>query len=153
MNNFRAIIFAILMVFTAALSTPVLAQNFPLKPIRIISPGIAGSPGDVRVRQVAQKLNESLGQPVVVDNRPGANGMIAAKLAAKATADGYTLLSCNGNHVLNELLYPDASTRLNQAFVPVTRLTSGPLILAVEYKRQHQERTPHECFDGPPRTA
>ena len=132
MNNFRAIIIAMLVVLTAGtLSTPALAQNFPIKPIRIISPGIAGSPGDVRVRQVAQKLNEALGQPVVVDNRPGANGMIAAKLAAKATADGYTLLSCNGNHVLNELLNPDSSTRLNQAFLPVTRLTSGPLILAV----------------------
>ena len=132
MGNFRAIVIVTLAVLTAAMfSAPSSAQSFPLKPIRIISPGVAGSPGDVRARQVAQKLTEALGQPVVVDNRPGASGAIAATQAAKAVPDGYTLLSCNGNHVLNELFNPDSLLRLNKEFVPITRLTSGPLILAV----------------------
>ena len=119
------------MLIAATLSSSALAQNYPIKPIRILQPGVAGSAGDMRARQAAQKLNEALGQPVVVDNRPGANGAIAAKLAAKAAADGYTLLSCNINHALNDLLNPDPSARLNQELVAVTRLTSGPLILAV----------------------
>ncbi|HKA41319.1 MAG TPA: tripartite tricarboxylate transporter substrate-binding protein [Burkholderiales bacterium] len=130
MGNFRAIVIAALVAPVAgAWSAP--TQNFPSKPIRIVLPGIAGSPGDVRARQVAQKLSETLGQPVVVDNRPGANGAISARQAAKAAPDGYTLLSCNVNHVLNDLLNPDPVSRLNHELVPITRLTSGPLILAV----------------------
>lgn len=130
MDNFRTIA-AATMLIAATLSSSALAQNYPIKPIRIVQPGVAGSAGDMRARQVAQKLNEALGQPVVVDNRPGANGAIAAKLAAKAAPDGYTLLSCNINHALSDLLNPDPASRLNQELVAVTRLTSGPLILAV----------------------
>jgi tripartite-type tricarboxylate transporter receptor subunit TctC len=85
----------------------------------------------MRARQVAQKLKESLGQPVVVDNRPGANGAIGARLAAKASPDGYTLFNCSSVHMMNDLLSPDPSTRLNKDFVSVTKLTSGWLILAV----------------------
>src|SRR5262249_14889393 len=99
-------------------------------PIRFIAGG-AGSPADMRARQVAQKLKESLGQPVVVDNRPGANGMIGARLAAKSAPDGYTLFNCNSGHMLNDLLNPEPSTRLNKDFVAITKLTSGWLILAV----------------------
>jgi tripartite-type tricarboxylate transporter receptor subunit TctC len=131
-NNFLTIVTATLAALTAStLLTPALAQNFPLKPIRIVNPGIAGSASDMRARQVAQKLNEALGQPVVVDNRPGANGAIAAKLAAKSAPDGYTLLNCNIAQALNDLLNPDPSCRLNHELAPITRLTSGPLILAV----------------------
>jgi tripartite-type tricarboxylate transporter receptor subunit TctC len=110
---------------------PTAAQNYPTKPIRIITGTATGAPGDVRVRQVAQKLIESLGQPVVVDNRPGANSAIGARLAAKAAPDGYTLYSCSSNDAMNDLLNPDPSSRLNWELVPVTRLTSGPLILVV----------------------
>ena len=118
-------------ITTAVLSTSALAQNYPVKPIRIITGTATGAPNDVRVRQVAQKLIESMGQPVVVDNRPGANGAIGARLAAKGAPDGYTLYSCTNNDMMNDLLNPDPSSRLNQELVPITRLTSGPLILAV----------------------
>jgi tripartite-type tricarboxylate transporter receptor subunit TctC len=85
----------------------------------------------MRVRQVAEKFRESLGQPVVVDNRPGANGAIGAKLAAKAPPDGYTLFNCSTLHMLNDLLNPDPSTRLNKELALITRLTLGFPILAI----------------------
>lgn len=131
MDGFRTIAISLLVAVTAATSpTPALAQTFPTKAIRFIAGG-AGSPADMRVRQVAEKLKESLGQPVVVDNRPGANGAIGAKLAARAAPDGYTLFNCTILHALNDLLNPDPSSRLNKELVPITRLTSGPPILAV----------------------
>ncbi len=80
------------------------AQNFPSKPLRIIVPAIAGSAPDVRVRQIAPKLAEALGQHVIVDNRPGANGRIAAQQAAMAQADGHTLMSALINNAINDVL-------------------------------------------------
>ena len=132
MRTFRTIATATLMLFTAgALPIPAWAQNYPIKPIRILVGAVAGSAGDVRTRQAAQKLNETLGQPVVVDNRPGANSAIATKLAAKAAPDGYTLYACSINNVLNDLFTPDPSSRLIHELAPITRLTSGPLMLAI----------------------
>ena len=131
MDSFRTRATAILTVVTAvAVPAATSAQSFPNKPIRFIAGG-AGSPADMRARQVAQKLKESLGQPVVVDNRPGANGAIGARLAVKSAPDGYTLFNCSTLHMLNDLLNPEASTRLNKDIVPITRLTSGWLILVV----------------------
>ena len=132
MDNLRTIAAASLVACAiGTMPAPGLAQHYPIKPIRILVGSIAGSAGDVRTRQAAQKLNEALGQPVVVDNRPGANSGIAAKLAAKAAPDGYTLLACSINNVLNDLFTPDPASRLIHELAPVTRLTSGPLILAV----------------------
>src|SRR6185503_18463866 len=131
MDGFRTIATAALTVVTAgALPASAAEQNFPVKPIRFIAGG-TGSPTDMRARQVAQKLKESLGQPVVVDNRPGANGMIGARLAVKSSPDGYTLFNCSTLHMLNDLLNPEPSTRLNKDLVAITKLTSGWLILVV----------------------
>src|ERR1700682_3986250 len=80
-------------------------QRYPAKPIRL---GIGSPPGgstDILARVIAQKLNESLGQPVVVDPRPGASGIIAGEIAARANADGYTLLFPSLQHVINVGLY------------------------------------------------
>jgi len=107
------------------------AQNFPGKPIRIIAPVVAGSAPDLRVRMVAPRLTEALGQPIVVDNRPGANGAIGAREAARAAPDGYTLFNANINNALNDLLSPDPSCRLNQELVAVTDLALSPLIMVV----------------------
>ena len=116
-------------IFAAAGLTT--AADFPTKPIRLIVPQVAGGAADIRARQVGQKLTEAFGQPVVIDNRGGANSAIGAKLAAKASPDGYTLFNCNSNNALNDLLDPDPSARLNEEFMAVTRLTSGPVILVV----------------------
>lgn len=110
---------------------PVLAQGFPARPIRIIAPVVAGSAPDLRVRQVAPKLTEALGQPIVVDNRPGANGTIGAREAARAVPDGYTLFNANINNALNDVLNPDPSCRLNEELVAVTDLALSPLVMVV----------------------
>ncbi len=80
---------------------------------------------------VAPRLTEALGQPIVVDNRPGANGSIGAREAARAVADGYTLFNANINNALNDLLSPDPSCRLNQELIAVTDLALSPLIMVV----------------------
>src|SRR5262249_41959552 len=112
----------------ALLSASALAQQFPSKPIRIVLPAVAGSAPDLRVRQVAPKVGDALGQPIVVDNRPGA---IGAREAAKAAPDGHTLFNANINNALNDLLAPDLSCRLNQELVAVTDLALAPLIMVV----------------------
>jgi tripartite-type tricarboxylate transporter receptor subunit TctC len=122
---------ATLAIAAATLSASALGQNFPAKPIRIITPVVAGSAPDLRVRSVAPKLVEALGQPIVVDNRPGANGAIGAREAARAAPDGYTLFNANINNALNDLLKPDPSCRLNQELVAVTDLALSPLIMVV----------------------
>src|SRR3989442_1004868 len=102
------------------------AQSFPGKPIRVIVPSIAGSSPDVRVRQIAPKLSEAVGQPVIVDNRPGANGAIAAQQAAKAAPDGHTLFFALINNAVNDLLNPNSCCRLNHELAPVVHFTVTP---------------------------
>jgi len=107
------------------------AQSFPGKPIRVIVPSIAGSSPDVRVRQIAPKLSEAVGQPVIVDNRPGANGAIAAQQAAKAAPDGHTLFFALINNAVNDLLNPNSCCRLNHELAPVVHFTVTPLAMVV----------------------
>jgi tripartite-type tricarboxylate transporter receptor subunit TctC len=115
-----------------ALPTAAFSQlHYPSKPIRIIVPSIAGSAPDVRVRQISPKLSEAVGQPVVVDNRPGANGTIATQLAAKAQPDGHTVFFGLVNNALYDLLYPDWCCRLNRELVPVVHFTLTPLVVVI----------------------
>jgi tripartite-type tricarboxylate transporter receptor subunit TctC len=107
------------------------AQTWPAKAIRLIEPAGPGSAVDVFARKLGPPLAEALGQPVVIDNRPGANSAIGAREVARAPADGYTLLHGNINNALNDLLSNDACCRLNEALIPVTRLTSTPLVMVV----------------------
>jgi tripartite-type tricarboxylate transporter receptor subunit TctC len=107
------------------------AQSFPSKPMRILVPGPAGSSPDIRARQIATKLSESLGQPVIVENRPGGAGLIAAREAAKAAPDGHTLLLALINNAIGDVLKPDPCCRLNHELVPVSRFTMTPLLVVV----------------------
>ena len=107
------------------------AQSFPAKPIRIIVPLAAGGPGDVLARTVGQKLAESVGQQVVVDNRPGANSNIGNEAVAKAPPDGYTLLATASTLTINPSLYANLPYDAVKSFAPVTLIASTPLVLVV----------------------
>jgi len=104
---------------------------YPNKPMRMIVPYPPGGPTDVLGRIVAQKLSESLGQQVVVENRPGASGMIGSEIVAKAAPDGYTLLTNASIHVINPSLYPKMSFDVLRDFAPVSLIAQVPLILVV----------------------
>jgi tripartite-type tricarboxylate transporter receptor subunit TctC len=107
------------------------AQSFPNKTLRIIVPAGPGSAVDVVARDLTPGLSEALGQQVIVENRPGGNSSIGAREVARAGADGHTLLHGNVNNALNDLLSPQPCCKLNEALVPVTRMTSSPLVLVV----------------------
>jgi tripartite-type tricarboxylate transporter receptor subunit TctC len=107
------------------------ASAWPVKPIRIIEPAGPGSAVDVFARKLSTPLGDRIGQPVVVENRPGANSAIGAREVARSPADGYTLLHANINNSLNDILSSDACCRLNEALVPITKLTSTPLVMVV----------------------
>jgi tripartite-type tricarboxylate transporter receptor subunit TctC len=99
--------------------------------MRILVPAPAGSSPDIRARQIAGKLAESLGQPVLVENRPGGAGLIAAREAAKAPPDGHTMLLALINNAISDVLKPDPCCRLNRELLPVSRFTMTPLLLVV----------------------
>ncbi|MDB5805999.1 MAG: hypothetical protein JWN73_3321 [Betaproteobacteria bacterium] len=117
-----------LCVLLAAL--PAAAQNFPARPVRVIVPYAAGGPTDVVARALTQKIGEAWGQPLVVDNIAGANGVIAQEQAAKALPDGYTIFVQSMAYVVNPLIYK-VSYSLERDFVPVSLVASFPLMLAV----------------------
>ena len=108
------------------------AQAYPAKPIRLVVPFPPGGPADLVARPLAQRLNESLGQPVIVDNRPGATGTIGASIVAKAPADGYTLLLGTSNEiVMSPGLYEKLPYDPNRDFTAITPVITFPNILVV----------------------
>ena len=107
------------------------AQEYPAKPIRIIVPFAAGGPADIYARFVGQRLQDSLGQSVVVDNRPGAGAIIGTDAVAKSPADGYTLLMMSNTHTVNESLIPNKPYQLLRDFVPVAPINYSDLVLVV----------------------
>src|SRR5271167_3083380 len=97
---------AVLLAVLALSATGAAAQTYPAKPIRLVVPFPAGGTTDILAREVGQRLSVSLGQPVVIDNRPGAAGNIGSDLVAKSAPDGYTLLMATvGTHAINPSLY------------------------------------------------
>jgi len=122
----RAILCAVLFSAPAAF-----AQSYPGKPVRIIVPYSAGGGTDIVARAVGQKLSEIWGQSVIVDNRAGASGMIGAEAAARASADGYTLLMATPAEVAtNHHLYSKVSYNPERDFAPITLVAVTPLVVA-----------------------
>jgi tripartite-type tricarboxylate transporter receptor subunit TctC len=116
--------------WTASASAQADSAKFPQRPIRFICPYVPGGAGDIFTRTIAQKLGDALGQSVVVDNRPGANGGIGTDIVAKAPADGHTLLMGNsGPLTINPVLYKRVPYDPLKDFAPITQGTSYMYVL------------------------
>src|SRR6185369_6107163 len=108
------------------------AQTYPAKPIRLIVPYAAGGTSDILARQIGPKVSEAWGQPVVVENKTGANGNVGADFVAKSTADGYTLLLTDlGGLVISASVYPQLPFNPSKDFTPVVMVSYSPHVLAV----------------------
>ena len=106
------------------------AQQFPTRPIRVIVPFAPGGPSDLLARTVGQKLTESWGQSVIIENRTGANGIVGCELVAKSPPDGYTLvMGTPGTHGINASLFPKLPYDTIKDFAPITRLGVSPYLL------------------------
>jgi tripartite-type tricarboxylate transporter receptor subunit TctC len=122
---------ALIIAIGAAIAAPAFAQNYPVKPIRVIVPSGAGGSVDTLGRLLAQKLTASLGQQVIVENRSGSGGVIGTEIVARAPADGYTLLMAYGSHVVNPTLYPKLPYDTVKDFIPITQVAVQPLLVNV----------------------
>ncbi|HEY7239050.1 MAG TPA: tripartite tricarboxylate transporter substrate-binding protein, partial [Burkholderiales bacterium] len=108
------------------------AQPYPTKPIRVIVPYAPGGTSDILARQIGPKLTEVWHQPVVVENKPGANGNVGADFVAKSAPDGYTLLvNATGGMSVNPVLYSKLPYDSLKDFVPISMVGTFPLVLAV----------------------
>ena len=107
------------------------AQNYPNRPVKIVVPFATGGPADNYARFMAQRLQDSLGQTFVVDNKPGAGSVIGTDLAAKAAPDGYTLLLMSNTQTVNETLIPNKPYGLMKDFVGVAPINYSDLVLVV----------------------
>jgi len=105
------------------------AQQYPTKPVRIVVGYPPGGSGDFTTRIIADELQKGLGQSVVVENKPGAGGNLAAEQVAKSTADGYTLLNA-WHHSINLALYKNPGYT-HKDFIPITKIATGPTIIVV----------------------
>ena len=105
------------------------AQDYPNKPVRIVVPFAPGGGTDLSARIVAQKLTESLGANFVVDNRPGAAGIVGTEAVAKSKPDGYALLVVSSSHAMNPAMYSKLPYDTTRDFVPISLLLSGPTLV------------------------
>jgi tripartite-type tricarboxylate transporter receptor subunit TctC len=127
--NFVKPAFLALSVAGAVFASNVMAQSYPSKTVKIIVPFAAGGPADNYARFMAQRLQDSLGQSFVVDNRPGAGAIIGTDAAAKSTPDGYTLLLMSNAQTVNETLITNKPYQLLRDFVPIAPINSSDLVL------------------------
>jgi tripartite-type tricarboxylate transporter receptor subunit TctC len=119
-------------ILLSVAAASVLAQGYPDKPLKLVVPFPPGGPTDIVGRLVAQKLAEGIGQPVVVENRPGAGGTVGSTAVARAPADGYTLLyGSSSTLAIAPSLYRDLAYDPRTAFAPISLVSRGPIIAAV----------------------
>src|ERR1700693_4891336 len=107
------------------------AEEYPARPVKLIVPFAAGGPADIYARFLAQRLEVALGQPFIVDDRPGAGSVIGTDAAAKSAPDGYTLLVMSNTHTVNETLVPNKPYVLMRDFVPVAPINYSDLVMVI----------------------
>jgi tripartite-type tricarboxylate transporter receptor subunit TctC len=119
----------------ATLASGVSAQSWPTKPVKMVVPFTAGSVTDIIARTVADSMSKSLGQPVIIENKPGAGGTIGAAQVAKSEPDGYTVLIHSSGHALNPAIYPSLPYDTIKDLTGVTPLASVPNVMVVNPSR------------------
>ena len=129
LQTFKCCIGALLLCSILPLQAQAQASDYPNRPVRIIVPFAPGGSADVFGRFVAQRLQDALGQSVVVDNRPGGGSLIGTDAVAKSAPDGYTLLLMSNTHTVNESLIPNRPFVLTRDFVPVAPISYSDLVL------------------------
>jgi len=128
----RTLALALSAVPALAIATPAAAQAWPAKPMRWIAPYPPGGSSDLVARAVGTRLAEQLGQPVLIDNRPGVGGSLGTELAARAAPDGYTMLLANiAPLAINPHIYPKLGYDVMRDFEAVSLLATGPTLLVV----------------------
>jgi tripartite-type tricarboxylate transporter receptor subunit TctC len=128
----RAVLLVVALSAAALTSAPARAQSYPTKPVKMLVGFAAGGPTDVIARVLAQDMSPALGQTVVVENKTGANALIATEAVAKAPADGYTLLFNSLNHSVNPLLLQKVSYQPVRDFAPVSLVALLPLLVVTQ---------------------
>ena len=136
---------SIAITLLAILPGAVLAQAYPNKPIRLIIPFGTGGPGDAIGRMIGRQLTESLGHPVVIDNRSGATTIIGTELAAKSPPDGHTLLLISTTHAVNPALFRKLPYDPTKDFAPVTLITATPFMLGSAPCRSSEHSAGFDC--------
>ena len=122
----------ILAVVAVAFTTAALAQPYPSKPVKLVAPSTPGDAPDVIARLVADKLSTALGQQVVVENRPGAGGVVGSDYVAKSAPDGYTLIMGNaGSHGINAAVYTKLPYDIQRDFAPVSQVAVAPNVMVI----------------------
>ena len=128
----RGLMFVVVVATCIAVTGAAFAQTkYPNRPLRVIVPYTPGGITDVATRMVTQEIAKTLGQNVIVDNRPGANSIVGVDIAAKSVPDGYTLTSVIAAHAANQTLYPKLPYDSIKSFAPVSLLVTAPLIVCV----------------------
>lgn len=126
-----ALALAAILAASPLLATSGLAQDYPSRPVKVIVPFGAGGPADVTARQIGSILQESFGQPFVIENRTGAGGVIGTQEAVKSPADGYTLLMMSNTQTANESLVPQRKYELMRDLAPIAPVNYSDLVIVV----------------------
>jgi len=122
---------AVLALLLALAAGSGLAQSYPARSVKIVVPFGVGGPADIYGRFIAAKLQDALGQPFVVEDRPGAGSIVGSDAVAKSPADGYTLLVMSNTHTVNETLVPKKPFELMKDFAPITGINYSDLMLVI----------------------
>src|SRR5258708_30703606 len=131
MKNMPRVIVALVAALAAIAGIPAAAQGYPSKPVHIIVPFAAGGPADIYARVLGEKLQAALGQPFVVEDRPGGGALVGTDAVAKSAPDGYTLLMMSNTHTVNESLIAGKPYQLMRDLVPVAPVNYSDLVMVV----------------------